>query len=134
MEVLKRLNISQDSIPLRLVLSEPQKVEQLVEVPTVVSYSSLQQQTVEQTIDIPVPRTRGDHGGLQDFLPDPGMAAPSAVSRDERDRGFFRTFPRSKKSVEVAGEFECEGARALELIHAGGLCGAHEVQRVCAAQ
>ena len=41
-------------------------VEQLVEVPTIVSFSSLQQQTAEQIIDTPVPR-RGGGGwrGLQ---------------------------------------------------------------------
>ena len=50
----------------RMVLLEPQTAEQLVEVPTVVSFSSLQQ-TAEQTIDIPVSRTRGDRGGLQGF-------------------------------------------------------------------
>ena len=90
----------------RTVLREPQKAEQLVEVPTVVSYSSLQQ-TAKQTIDIPVPRTRGDHGGLQgfhsrhcatasvpeqivdipvggglqDFLPDPGLTPGPGVHR-----------------------------------------------------
>ena len=44
------------------VLRRPQKAEKLVEVPTVVSLS-LQQQSAEQNVDIPVPRTRGDHGG-----------------------------------------------------------------------
>ena len=45
----------EDSIPRRTVLREPQLVEQLVEVPTVVSYSSLQQQLIlEQIVDIPV--------------------------------------------------------------------------------
>ena len=43
----------------RSALSEPQTVEQLVEVPTVVSFSSLQQSTAEQFIDIPVPRLGG---------------------------------------------------------------------------
>ena len=38
----------------RRVLLEPQKAEQLVEVPTVVSFSSLQQQTAEQNVNIPV--------------------------------------------------------------------------------
>ena len=69
--------------PLRLAVvtrRRPQRAEQLVEVPTVVSLSSLQQQSAEQIIDIPVPGTRGDRGGLQGFLPDPGVAASSAVS------------------------------------------------------
>ena len=76
-----------------------------MEVPPVLTLSSLQQQTVEQIVDFPVPRGRGrfqgflpeqdstafggaDHvdipvprGGLHDFLPDPG--ASSAVSLDE---------------------------------------------------
>ena len=46
---------------LRAVLGEPQMVEQLVEVPTVVSFSS---QFVEQIIDIPV------QGGAHDFVPE----------------------------------------------------------------
>ena len=43
--------------------------EQLVEVPTIVSFSSLQQQTAEQIIDISVPGRGGGGGcvGLQDF-------------------------------------------------------------------
>ena len=48
--------------------------------------------TVEQIVDIPVPG-----GGPQDFLPDPGTAALSAVSREELSQGIFRTFPCSKK-------------------------------------
>ena len=64
---------------------------------------------VEQIVDIPVPG-----GGLHDSLLDPGSAAPPAVSRDELGQRFFRTLPRSQIS---AREFDCEGARALELIH-----------------
>ena len=101
-------------------LRPPQMAEQLTEVPTVLTLSSLQQQTVEQIVDFRVPLGRGrrfqgslseqdttafggaDHidtpvprGGLHDFLPDPG--ASSAVSLDELGQGVFRTFPRSKK-------------------------------------
>ena len=39
---------------MRAVLRDPQLVEQLVEVPTIISYSSLQR-TMEQNVDIPVP-------------------------------------------------------------------------------
>ena len=100
-----------------------------MEVPTVVSFSSLQQQPAEQIVDIPVLRTRrnrgglqGFHpgkassqrtveqivdipvgGGLQDFLPDPGLSASSAVWRDEAFQGFFSTFPRVQKSAQSAG-------------------------------
>ena len=98
--------------------------EQLVEVPTVLSYALLQQQIAEQNIDIPVPhcRRRGQ-GGLQGFssgqnstarfveqnvdipvpggglhvLPDPGGSSSSAVSRDEREKGFFGLFPELTK-------------------------------------
>ena len=123
--------ISLDRIPQSFVdRCRPQMAEQLVDVPTVVSYSSLQQQSAEQNVDIPVPGTRGDHQGLrgfhprqgsqrtvgqivdkpvhggrpQGFLPDPGLAARSAVSRDELGQRVFRTFPRSKKSAEVSGQ------------------------------
>ena len=60
-----------DRIPQRLGdrLRQPQMVEQLVHVPTVVSYSSLQQLTAEQIVDIPVPGRAGggERGGLQGF-------------------------------------------------------------------
>ena len=62
-----------DIIPQRLgdVLRQPQMVEQLVHVPTVVSYSSLQQLTAEQIVDIPVSGWDGGgaRGGLQGSLP-----------------------------------------------------------------
>ena len=45
----------------------PQMVEQLVEVPTVISFSSLQR-TAEQHVDIRVPRRGGRHPGLQGLL------------------------------------------------------------------
>ena len=57
-------------------LRPPQTEEQLVEVPTIISYSSLLR-TVEQTIDIPVPQVRGGGGGgLQGFRP--GQGSPAA--------------------------------------------------------
>ena len=136
LEVLRRLDIevpaqvievpkiSQDSIRERLVdcdLRHPQMAEQLVEVPTVVSYSSLLQRTVEQHVDIPVP-----HGRVQGSLPgqssttissgirvvrtveqivdilSPGgsLAHGSSSSAGPADEDFtrvFRTFPRGKK-------------------------------------
>ena len=42
----------------RTVLDVPQMAEQLVEVPTIMSFISLQQQTAEQIVDIPVPHRR----------------------------------------------------------------------------
>ena len=68
-----------DRIPQRFVdQRRPQRAEQLVEVPTVVSFSSLQQQSAEQIIDIRVPPgSRGGGGGLQSFLPVQNSTAPS---------------------------------------------------------
>ena len=52
----------------RSSLLEPQLAEQLVEVPTIISFSSLQR-TVEQNVDIPVVGGGGACGGLSGFLP-----------------------------------------------------------------
>ena len=60
----------------RTVLSVPQTAEQLVDVPTIISYSSLQR-AVEQTIDILVPQARRrGRGGLQSFRT--GQGTPAA--------------------------------------------------------
>ena len=60
--------LSHDSIPQRSALRRPQMAEQLVEVPTVLSYALLQQHAAEQIIDIPVPGSGGGGGGgLQGF-------------------------------------------------------------------
>ena len=70
-QVIDVPNLSQDRIPQRSAVGRPQTAEQLVEVPTVLSFSSLQQQSVEQIIDVPVPhRRRRGQGGLQGFPSD----------------------------------------------------------------
>ena len=125
-QVIDVPKISLEDIPVRRLCREPQLVEQLVEVPTVVSYSSLLQRTVEQHVDIPVPRGRGrlanlqgsspgqsstafveqiidiPGGGLQGFRP--GSPASSfhspAESDDDADKagtGVFALFHRLKK-------------------------------------
>ena len=53
----------------RTVLRAPQTAELLVEVPTIISYSSLLQRTLEQNVDIPVPHRAGRIADLQGFLP-----------------------------------------------------------------
>ena len=55
-------------VPMRAALRVTQLVEQLVEVPTTVSYSSLQR-TVEQLVDIPVPGGGRGISGAHGFLP-----------------------------------------------------------------
>ena len=55
-----------DDVPMRTTVRDTQLVERLVEVPTIISYSSLQR-TVEQHVDIPVPGGGGSISGLQGF-------------------------------------------------------------------
>ena len=78
-QVIEVPKIFLDRTPQRLGdhLRQPQMVEQLVHVPTVVSYSSLQQLTAEQIVDIPVPGRDGGgaRGGLQGFPPGQNSAA-----------------------------------------------------------
>ena len=66
--------LSCSTCPSRSPVLEPLKVEQLVEVPTVLSVALLQQQTVKQPVDVPVPRGRGRRR-LQGSLPGQGAAA-----------------------------------------------------------
>ena len=69
-------------VPPRRWCRDTQLVEQLVEVPTPVSYSSLLQRTVEQHVDIPVPRGGGRNAGLQGFLPE--QSSTTTFSSAER--------------------------------------------------
>ena len=55
-----------DDVPMRTAVRDTQLAEQLVEVPTIVPFSSLQR-IVEQTVDIPVPGGGGRLAGLQGF-------------------------------------------------------------------
>ena len=72
-QVIEVPKIFLDMTPQRLGdhLRQPQMVEQLVHVPTVVSYLSLQQLTAEQIVDILVPGGEG----LQSSLPRQNSAA-----------------------------------------------------------
>ena len=49
--------------------SRSRRQKQLVEVPTIISYSSLLQRTMEQNVNIPVLGRGGRNAGLQGFLP-----------------------------------------------------------------
>ena len=57
-----------EDVSLRTTVREPQLAEQLVEVPTIVSYSWLQLD-MEQNVDIPDPSRGGRLAGLQGSLP-----------------------------------------------------------------
>ena len=67
-QVIEVPKILLDVVPMRAVLCDPQLVEQLVEVPTIVSYSWLQPR-MEQNVDIPVPGRGRRSSGLQGFPP-----------------------------------------------------------------
>ena len=101
-QVIEVPKILIDVVSVRTPVREPQLAEQLVEVPTMISFSSLQR-IVEQNVDIPVPRGEC----LQGFLPGHGSTSSSSSSHvpagavDELFRGFFRTFHRPKKSARL---------------------------------
>ena len=91
------------------LLSRRQK--QLVEVPTIISYSSLLQRTAEQIVVIPVPDRGGRNVGLQGFPPRQSSTAQLASQKRSSEQiveqivaRFFLgwTFPRVKKSPEVS--------------------------------
>ena len=73
-QVIEVPKILIDELPARTSVRVPQLAEQLVEVPTIISFSSLQR-TVEQNVDIPVPGRGGRIAGLQGFLPGQGSTA-----------------------------------------------------------
>ena len=67
-QVIEVPKILLDDVPMRTAVRDTQLVEQLVEVPTIISWSMLQR-TMEQNVDIPVPGRGGGISGLQVFLP-----------------------------------------------------------------
>ena len=145
-QVIDVPKISLEDIPARRLCREPQLVEQLVEVPTVVSCSSFLKRTVEQTVDNPASRGRGRRGGLQGFFPGqsttvatvdipvprgdlqgflPGQGSTASFSHspdaaNEAGVGGFRTFPVGKK-CGVRSHPESDRARQCQLMDAGGL-------------
>ena len=112
-------------------LRQPQTAEQLVEVPTIISFSMiallhalLEQRTAEQIVDNPVPRPGGagdlrgflrgqgstafseqipefPDPGDQDFQPVQGSAASSSDSLGQAGQGVFSIFHRKKKSAKI---------------------------------
>ena len=67
-QVIEVPKILLDDVPMRTAVRDTQLAEQLVEVPTIVSYSWLQLR-MEQNVDIPVPGRGGGISGLHGFLP-----------------------------------------------------------------
>ena len=152
-QVIAVPKISQDRTQQCLVdnLRQPQTTDQLVEVPTIVSYSSLHW-NVEQYVRIPVPHRRGglqdlrpgqdsiascgaDHvdnpvpcvGGLQGFLPRQASSASSSHSLGAADEAFtgFSHFSPNWKKCEVGCALGVGTGRGLEPIHAANLWRVH---------
>ena len=67
-QVIEVPKILLDDVPMRTAVRDTQLAEQLVEVPTIVSFSWLQLR-MEQNVDIPVPGRGGGISGLHGFLP-----------------------------------------------------------------
>ena len=100
-------------VPMHAALRVTQLVEQLVEVPTTVSYSSLQR-TVEQLVDSPVPGGGGPSSGHHGFLPrQRSTASPSRKRISERiveqivDPVSRGSLPGSSSSHSPASDEEC---------------------------
>ena len=70
----------------RRVRFAEQTAEQLVEVPTIISSSSLLQRTVEQNVDIPVLGRGGRNVGLQGFPPRQSSTAQLASQERSSER------------------------------------------------
>ena len=89
----------------RAALSEPQTAEQLVEVPTVLYYSLLQQRTAEHFIGIAVPRRGGGaRGGLQGLSQGQGsFEVCGAENVDSPARGGPHGLSQGQGSVAVSG-------------------------------
>ena len=108
--VIEVPKISLDVIPLRTLVPEPQLAEQLVEVPTIVSFSSLER-ILEQTVDIPVPQGGGGPVGVRSLQGFPGQSStafcgadfPAATAEQNVDipvpRGDRTLLPASSSSV-----------------------------------
>ena len=75
------------------------------EVPTVLSYSLLQQRTAEQIIDFPVPgRGGGARGGLQGLPQGQGSTASAGEQTIVPARGGLQGLPQGQVSTASAGE------------------------------
>ena len=87
-------------------LRQPQTVEQLVDVPTIISCSSLQR-AVEQNVDIPAVGGSGTGGGLSGFLPGQSysMTAEQIVDNPvprPGGAGDLQGFPRGQGSTALS--------------------------------
>ena len=100
-QVIEVPKILLDDVPMGTAVRDTQLAEQLVEVPTIVSYSWLQLR-MEQNVDIPVPGRGGEFLVFKVFFPGQSSSASSSSPAgtlevlDEPGDVFFRTIPRAK--------------------------------------
>ena len=112
-QVIAVPKIHTEDVPMRAVLRATQLAEQLVEVPTIVSFASLsllqalleyRQRTVEQKVDIPAVGGIGTGGGSSGFLPGQSTSATAEqiveipVPRPD-GAGDLQGFPRGQGST-----------------------------------
>ena len=90
-QVIEVPKILIDVIPARSLVLERQTVEQLVEVPTVLSPTRIALQIAEQIVDTPVPQGRGGKRRVHGFLPEQSSTATSSYMErfSEPDIFFF---------------------------------------------
>ena len=114
-----------DSIQPRSVLRRPQTAEQLVEVPTIVALSSLQQRTDELIVDIPVPgRGGGGRGGFQGSHP--GQSSTAGVAEQIVEipgrgdpQGFFPGQSTLQRTVEQLVDIPVPAGGGLQNYRSG---------------
>ena len=122
-QVIEVPKIFIDELPARTSVREPQLAEQLVEVPTIISFSSLQR-IVEQNVDVPVPR--GGVRGLQGFPPEQASTTSSfSLERiSERNVEQIAGFPGGSLQDFLPGQSSSSSshdpARAYDALDAPG--------------
>ena len=91
--------------PRRRVRFAEQTVEQLVEVPTIISYSSLRG-IMEQNVDIPVPHDRGGRVGDRSLQGFPGQSSTAYFGADfpaaTAEQNVFIPVPRGERTLHSA--------------------------------
>ena len=132
--------IAQDIIQPRTVdcdLRHPQIAEQLVEVPTILSFASLQQQTAEHIVDNPVPHGRGGSGGggLHGFSQSRILQCswPSSSLTIQRSGGLLVFLPEQDSTALVAEQLvhnplRSGGLRIEHLVPGGSVHGSRPDQ------
>ena len=122
-QVIEVPKIVLDGVPVRISVRDTQLVEQLVEVPTIISYASLLQRTMEQHVDIPVPGGGGRNAGLQGFPPEQSLTASGAEQIfDFSSGGGLQGFlPRQgSRSVNKIGDVPASGAGLQDFLPGQG--------------